>query len=336
MKYLFSILVLLSVTVMFLNAKNALIDKKWMLQQNQLSRSAFLINGVYNYEIYFMEDADKSFFLNFYNSNGSIIHFIKFNKGKGPGELMFPSSAVFYESKIFIYDDKLNRISIYSTNGSYIDDFLLNITPGTRSQMLIFRDSYIFHDNYEHELYIVDFAGNFIKKVTYPTPIIGNEINGKNLNGGGVFCDDNYVYIGYYQKPYKIKIFDNTFNEDGTLTRKIKGDYSNYRFKPSGKGMEGDLLIGSLKSYGNKLYAVYGGNILGEKGKMHISVFDIQTRKFIDEVKCQDLDVIHGLCKIIGVTKDHIVLFIQGYENEDAKHSNNRTGSVLLIRNVFP
>ena len=330
MKYSGNIMALSILLSLFLSITiNA--QSSWSPQSKPLSRAAFMINGIEKQHLYFMEDSSESFNLNFYSFSGKLDSTISFRKGKGPGELLFPASLTISNDQIYIFDDKLNKVSIYDRTGHYIDDIVLATVLGTRSQMVVFNNYFVFHDNYEHELFVLDQNGTVIKDMKYSSPIVGNDINGQALNGGCISADESFLYIGSYQKPFTIKIFDKNFLLIKSLTRTIHNSYTSYRYKSSGNGMEGDMLIGSIRSSDNKLYAVYGGNILCEKGKMHISVFDKTTNTYLKDLASKELEDIWGMCKLVGVTDDSLVLFIQGYRNEQKKKLNEKEGFVVFI-----
>jgi len=126
-------------------------------------------------------------------TNGTLIKEKKLIKGKGPGEVLRPTSLSLSNNKLFLLDSQLSRVSYFDTSGSFIGSLQIPFFV-TQIRMAVKQDTVIIlcGDAKSQKLvHYFDLNGNKIKDIisinelNYPENILGLKNN--KIKGIGQF-----------------------------------------------------------------------------------------------------------------------------------------------------
>ena len=153
----------------------------------------------------------------YFDSAGNFIRQIG-NKGRGPGEFLFPSYCGFDEDgKIFIGDFSQRRISVFDETGEFIESFLVKnmlngmlVLPGNR---IIIHDQTLAMLMNHETVFIYDHKGNLLRKfggISESMKKLKNIPSGASLFFGPYLATyENYLfefdYVDYHIKKYDIE-----------------------------------------------------------------------------------------------------------------------------------
>lgn len=256
----------------------------------------------------------------FFTFSGEIIETIRFKIGKGPGYIGHPAAVKIYNGKIYIYDDSLRKISIFSRKGVFIDDILISDIFGIGGTIDIEGKFLYYHGFYQNKLVKYDMEqATVVRSIAYSDfkkeDLDKDEIK---IRGGYLKVDQerDALYIGYYNGPYCIEIFNRGLEKKCSLKR--KNAEQKFPLVQTRRGFwSGTFSISSLCRYEDFLIASSGGGTLIKNGKpsalkesFSISVFDLESRKLRNEITIRQISHVVGNAYIIGITEDYIVLYM--------------------------
>lgn len=285
--------------------------------------------AMYQGEIYYPVMEGNTFGLQFYSVTGEKGRRITFPAGNGPGEVQpFSVSALkIVNEKIYIVNLAARTLSLFDTEGKYMDDIQLNDEMGFLYSLDTFKDRLYFTGLFKNRIGAIDLKdGSLIKRVEYEDPITDmTKIMGSDLKTGSLNVDQSggHIYLGYYNAPYRIEEYDENLELVRTMSRPLKEKYEN--MKVGGLG-GGHLLISSVKNDEKYIYASFGG---GQKtsrdgGGMQIeamprpffvSVFDKASGQCVKEIRIDAIPVLEGVAGLVGVTKEHLVFLIADFKD---------------------
>ena len=285
--------------------------------------------ALYQKEIYYPVIEGNAFGLQFYSLTGEKGRRIMFPAGNGPGEVQpFTVSALkIVNERIYIVNLATRTLSLYDTDGEYLDDIQLNDEMGFLYSLDTFKDRFYFTGLFKNKIGVIDLKdGSLIKRVEYEDPITDmTKIMGSDLKTGSLNVDQasGHIYLGYYNGPYRVEEYDENLDLVRTMTRPLKEKYEN--LKVGGQG-GGHILIASVKNDEKYIYACFGG---GQKttrdgGGMQIeamprpffvSVFDKASGQCVKEIRIDNIPVLEGVAGLVGVTKEHLVFLIADFKD---------------------
>jgi|MTBAKSStandDraft_2_1061841.scaffolds.fasta_scaffold62110_1 hypothetical protein len=302
--------------------------KAWMpeyLAPNDPQSKAAMYQG----EIYYPAIEGNAFGLQFYSLNGEKGRRIMFPAGNGPGEVQpfTVSSLKIVNDRIYIVNLGTRALSLFDTEGKYLDDIQLNDDLGFIYSLDTFKDRLYFTGLFKNKIGAIDLKdSSLIKCVEYEDPITDmTKIWGSDLKTGSLNVDqaNGHIYLGYFNAPYRVEEYDENLDLVRTMSRPLKEKYEN--MKVGGQG-GGHLLISSVKNDEKYIYASFGG---GQKttqdgGGMQIeamprpffvSVFDKKTGKCVKEIRIDNIPVLEGVAGLVGVTKEHLVFLFADFKD---------------------
>lgn len=291
----------------------------------------------------------------FFTFSGEIIETIRFKIGKGPGYIGHPAAVKIYNGKIYIYDDSLRKISIFSRKGVFIDDILISDIFGIGGTIDIDGKFLYYHGFYKNKLVKYDMEkAAVVKSIVYPDYKKENlDKEEIKIRGGYLEVDQecNALYIGYYNEPYRIEMYNKELEKSCVF--KKKGVNQKFPLVQQRSGFwSGTFSISSLCRYEDFLIASSGGGTLIKNGKpsalkesFGLSVFDLESKKLRNEITIRQISHVVGNAYIIGITDDYIVLYmsdeddtfekveqLKDYKENDLKtRFNIKTREVLII-----
>lgn len=301
--------------------KEAEIKKIWGVKKitmNNPGRCA----GLYNNMVYFINKTKTNFILKFYSLGGKLKRKIKFDISKGPGGIVSTFSLKIKDDKIYIYDSTLARISIFNMNGEFIDLIKVNKNIGIYPNMDINDGVVYLTGHFRNKLVKFDLTkGKILKKIEYENSMTKNDFFDKNVLTGALTYDknDDLIYLGYYNKPYRIVIYDTNLKKKGRITRGLDEKLKKVKWMKLGRGtaLIGEFAIHSLFIDKKYIYAPYGYGFTYTKKRIRslgdventIHIFDKKTGKYIYDVWNKKLNNSGFGYTILGANKKHIVLF---------------------------
>ena len=163
---------------------------------------AWYMSGVNNEGVYTVESENNTYYLCTYNDQGKLLKKISFDKGKGPGELYYPSYMFKADGYLWFHCMFLQTLSKFDLSGEFIDSYLLESTDENGTLGMLDGDI-IYHGLGLTFLKKINLKTNeVIKSIEYDSKIKNAWINqGKWENnpvaGGCMLVDDDSdnIYI---------------------------------------------------------------------------------------------------------------------------------------------
>ena len=287
-----------------------LLDSSWFGMGDSLC-------GFHNGEFYAMVKKNDGYKLQFSDEKGNITREYNFDKGKGPGETMFPASITLADENICIYDSWMEKISLFDPEGEFIDSYLLD-GIGDHGSITVIDNAVYYHGlaltfflkydfSTEEEIKRVPHSEKMRKSWFDMDARLKTPVEGGCLAAGP---DKKRLYIGYWNMPYRVDEFDLDLNKLRTFTRTLDRNY-----KPL-QGSFGERLISGIQFYDNELLASFGtGTYLdGDDYKacrdpFFITVFDMNDPARYREIVCEELSPALGT-RLIGVDDDWLYVLV--------------------------
>ena len=321
--------------------------------------SDFAMTGInyYNSDIIYPTRGDRSFMFVFQDLTGKTGRTVTVPYGKGPGEMQSHMTISVAEDKIVIYDYAASKVIVYGTDGKHIDDYNLDTTIGVPMTVAIAGSDMYINGKYDNKLIKYDLLANaVVKGIKYESNKTTVPITGDVFEGGWVAYDpvDELVYLGYYNRPFRLERYDTDLNLKDTLTVADADTYKKctwYYPNPIQTTQIGDRVIAGIVFDENYVYASYGGGYevaINDPNKPYeynpsvvkISVFEKKTGRSVLTIGCQQLDGIRGFIKILGVTKENIILQIADMSDvtyrimgKNRSATQNRNFAVVVLKN---
>lgn len=320
--------------------------------KNKIYRAAMYMSGINTMGVYNLESKDNKYSLCTYDDQGNLLEEISFDSGKGPGELFYPSHMFMTGGYYWFHSTFSQTLSKFDISGKFIDSYLLEGTNDYGALGMIDGDL-VYHGLGLTLLKKIDLKTNkVIESLEYNSKIKNDWIDPKKwdnmaIAGGCLLVDDdrNKIYIGYYNKPYRIEEYDSTFKLVRTFRFDLGGDYVIYR---RGRGgFSGDCLISSMRIHDNRLYACYGhtwwaskkGSARITKNPFFILVYDLETGKLAEKITCPHIDDQAVGVFIIGVKNDKIYLYVignpesmQSFGDSIGYNLGNQYGAIIVVK----
>ena len=281
--------------------------------------------GMYDDMIYYTVRDSETITLKFSDLNGVVKKSLTFYRGKGPGEILTFTNLLVRDGIIYFYDAEQYRLSMFDMQGDYLDCVLINESFGMGSIIDIHDNMVYSHGMFNTKAVKYDIENEkMIKAIKYykDKNVLGitKELIKMPVKKGTIAVDDGKVHIGYWSKPFRIDVMDNDLEQLSSVTRKMDGKYKKYTF--SLKGLDGNIMISSLKFDDEYMYACFGGGqtislakrkLTGIPAPFTISVFDKQTYRLEKELYFEEIPVLNGMAGIVGITDKYVVLLITDF-----------------------
>ncbi|HDS02879.1 MAG TPA: hypothetical protein ENN72_04130 [Firmicutes bacterium] len=278
--------------------------------------------------IYFAGPVGEKWRITFSDTNLKEERFIEIGYGKGPGEIATFSALHITDDLISIYDDMMQRVSLFSLSGDFIDVANLPTLPITVSFQQV-DGAYLFHP-FEGSL-LVSFSkdGTLLAEKVYNSA--RREIRHQDpYLGGCMISDGEYLYFGYANSPFRVEKFDSRLNSLKVITRPFKafkGKVNYYRkkdiFVTEGRHLIWDLLVND-----SFIVASVGRGRVVDETKIHsedsiwknitveneIDIFDKETGKWLIQIKSPQIPSSSSGYQILGFDGNKLLLLTHGLE----------------------
>lgn len=76
--------------------------------------------------IYIWGESSDKYLMTFFNTDGTLLKRLVFQKRKGPGQIAFAFYGKIFDDTLYILDHGMKRISYFDLNGNYIDEVTLH------------------------------------------------------------------------------------------------------------------------------------------------------------------------------------------------------------------
>lgn len=232
-------------------------------------------------KIYVVDSQDNA--IKIFSKTGKFLSAIG-KQGRGPGELIMPSSISIYKDQLFVSDFGNRRIQVFDKSGKFIRSFK---TPAAGSDIFVLDQELILlvhltsagNSPDERLLYLINFSGEQIGQFL-PCSFTGDRVYDALKNLITVFPLADGYFIVTYRSDDLIWL---KFNRKGEIVARIKPDkaYKPLKMKiPFIKGPTRSFEINfwHATSDGNFIYYLESVILPGEQDNQpgrHIYVFDL-------------------------------------------------------------
>lgn len=314
------------------------------LDISQMSSNPGELMEIAGDDLIYLSSKGDNFYFNIINLKTKDKSRIKISRGKGPNELYMPMSIALKNNKIYIYDMMLKKISIYNTKGEYLDDIYFKEQIGWPHSFDVFKEYFVFNGGLHNKIVLLDRKGKIYKKLPYKK-IQRMPEHGKKFRGGIIKSGANELYLGSFDKPYRIEIYDGNLNLKRKITHEVKGDYKDpvWNMKLQYPVPVGSYMISSLYVTDDFIYAnsINRFDVISEnkKGKyktyldeFYINVFDKNGGKLKYKLINDKIEKTEGFT-VVRVDTDSIYLFV--HEDILRKLDNNieSKNGILILNN---
>ncbi len=312
--------------------------------QNMAQNNASLCSGIYNNNVYFVEESTEKFTVRFMSFDGKERSSFEIRKGKGPGQALHSLGLRIVNDTIYFADLALSRISMFDMTGKFIDSIEYDNTTGPIVTFDIVGTMLYFHSINLTYLGIMDLTtGSIIKKIPYSKEDEENFKKDITEAKNGILKfnhNNNTLYFGNVSSPYRLDSYDTDLTKQKTYTYELESNIKPMIFSTVNTGLSGDLVIGSIMYDATHVYTTkIGGRFHAKSNQLEFPAFDGEILSF--NIKTGNPDYVYtsdilknmkGFLTILGVTDDYIVLHI-GAAEDYAKilSKDNTTGFVQMI-----
>lgn len=273
-------------------------------------------SGIYKDKIYIARFKNtNTITLHFYDFEGNKTKTVDFNRGKGPAQINNPALFSVAKDKIYIYDDTVQKLNLYDLKGNFIKAYSIDTKLGLMGSCKL-DDKYLYyHGFYKNKLVKYNYKKRkIVEKISYKN-FNKKDFKDKKfeVNGGYMHIIKDKIYIGYYNQPYRIEIYNKNLKHLETIKKELDKNYQDV--VKTEKGVwTGAFVISSVKSYDNNLYASFGGGdkSIGKNSKLlknrfRIFVFD-KKHKYKFKLINNKLKYIQGNIWILGIKNNKIIM----------------------------
>ncbi len=226
--------------------------------------------------------------------NGDELKKVRIERGKGPGEVLFPLNIEVDDDNIVICDSGMRRTTLFDMDGQYDDSFEMDTDTGMIFLSSIKDKKMAFNSFNETLIGVMDIQnGKVIHSIPHEkTGFPGND--DPYLGCAVTFdTDSGDIYTGWADSPYRIEIYSPELELKKTIYKKIDFDMDDptWYSQNGGLDMQGDFLIASISVDENYIYTpshemsvIFEGGIEVNELKGSVCVFDKKTGNFVREL----------------------------------------------------
>ena len=309
---------------------------------NMTSSNAMLCAGVQDGAIYFLREWEERFEVQFADYDGTMLKSIIIPRGKGPGEIMHSLGVKFYDDKVLFADMLMRRITLFSEEGEYLDEFQMKEGMDMPISFEIADGNLYYTGLVRDKITVMDIAsGETVRKIPYeegPYPMEAGEKT--ELVMIKYDKEDGRFYLAYAGYPYRIERLGKDLEVDMKIGKKMKKKYRPLKWAvPYGNSLTGDFMIVSMMTDDKYLYTARGFAISQnnelENTDFSIYVFEKSTGRFVYEIKNSMIEEVRGGISVIGITDEYIVLHM--LDNGDTSRNifggdNPTVMSILVLK----
>ena len=292
---------------------------EWQIKDLNWARGGTIQSLCIDNDLLFIPLQDRStYVLNYYDFYGTLKKSLPLKSGKGPGEIIQPWAVTFDSEHYYIYDGRMERITILDLEGNYIDDHLLNEFPGWIHSLQVHNGKIFFYGAYRDNM-ITRFDSQFNVETN-----LHNEITLKTVKKGDkgdlgqiiINHDTEEIFFANNGYPYEIKIYDLDLNQTGLMSSDLTYSYKDYVF--TGRSFSGDLIMGNMQPYKKYIYTCVGSRDLGPNKPIFINIFDTETDELKYHILCPNLEKCSEMASfyLIGVSDEKIWLMVTEYNRD--------------------
>ena len=308
--------------------------------------SPWRAKGVYDNKIWYVALEGPKFYLIFRDFSGKEVKRLNIVRGKGPGEILVPYAVRIKKGKIYIYDSYQFKVAMYDMNLNLFDEFMVTQNGLGVQEFDIFDNNFYFRYYYDALILKTDYTGKMLGKVVFKKKLDPKTYPKKAPHSGVLLADESGIYIGSNTTPYRIEKYNReSLKKEFEIRLKFHKAYKPTQWKAH-VGFLGNYMVYSIVSDENYLYVPFGfcvyyknQGLHGGKVKNRIFVFDKRTGKFVYNIECDKLNNTGFGYKIVGVTKDKIVLYsdakdvAKGLVSDKKLKEKSYTGWFFILEN---
>ena len=292
-------------------------------------------------QVIYMQRFQEYINILFTGLDGAVSKTLRVNRGKGPGELLFPLNIGVGDDRIYISDSGTWSTTAYDLEGDYIDSFPMTEETGYIFLSDVQGSSMAFNSFNQTMLGIMDLETGVITK-RIPFEKAGFPEPGEPYIGCSIAMDpySDKIFVGRTDPPYRIEVYGPELDLLKTYYKKTDYDImpAEWYGSPGGNmDMQGDFLISSIVVDEKYIYApshemsVLFENKLDVKPiRGSICVFDKNTGKYMWELTSDMLKKYKGTLTVLGADRDHITVLVNSLDKNlnDIINKENATASI--------
>lgn len=300
--------------------------------------NALMNTGSYNGQVYYLENAPKEYKVHFINHEGETVNIIAVPKGKGPGEITHNWRLKVFDDRVYLLDESQNKIVVYDLQGEAVDDIYFNVTGERIIDFVVFQDSIILEGIFKYKLLKLDKStGDIVAELKYEKAYSVNEYFASDLRDGILACDDGRIYLGYYNKPFRIDVFSDALEQVDSFVKDYGDGYENcgwQRHPQGGVALMGHQMVYNMFVKGDEIYVPFGQGITYDEDGMHfmdvenaIYVMNKTNGKLKQKIWSEGLPMSGAGYGILDATENEITLFLI-YDDDAIKAILDKTNTV--------
>ncbi len=295
-------------------------------------------------KLIYLSSEGNYFYFNIINLKTKEKSILKISKGKGPNEMYMPMSIALKDNRIYVYDMMLKKISIYDTEGQYLDDIYFKEHIGWPHSFDVYKKDFVFNGGLHNKIVLLDREGKIYKKLAYEK-IQRMPVPNEKFRGGIIKSDGKKLFLGSFDKPYRIEVYDSDLKLERKITKKIKNNYENpvWNLQLQHPMPVGSYMISSLYMSGDYIYtnSISRFDVITEDKKkkyktfendFYINVFDKKMGKIEYKIINSKIDETEGFT-IVKVDKNKIYLFVSEDILKKLDKNIKSKNGILILNN---
>ena len=254
-----------------------------------------------------------------------------------------------YKKYIYILDTNINKIIKYNFDGEFIEEIYFNKLKEKIYDFIILDKNIIIEGIYKYKLLKINKrTKQVISKLKYETVLDKKNYFSHSLREGSLFYKKNNIYLGYFNKPFRIDVFNKKLEKIKTIQKNYGKKYKECKWQkhPSGgKAIMGHYMIKNLKVKNNNIYVPFGEGFKYTKKGMEfldvdncLYVINKDTNKTIYKLWNKNLPKTGAGYKLLNINQKKIILFTI-YDNKtinqllkySKKEYNNFPKGVIIV-----
>lgn len=259
-----------------------------------------------------------------FDKNGKAIK--KIGKvGRGPGEYLYPESAYYSDSLIYVNDSDLLRLTIFNSNYQFLNSITLPIPFADirlhENRIWGYRTNMQFHFKSNNIIFEIDENGKILTEFHKQSNHYSIAAESK---GGGFIIIDNFFYVTV---PYEYKI--SKYNKNGVLLKETFG--SSQYFTPPSQNIDAMEITSDIKkhiqfhrTWGPILQIFEINNIIAiiyqcapnNGGEKYIDFYDKDLNLLLNEIKMP-----FYISKLFA--KDQLIYLFKKSEYDSIENASN-------------
>ena len=230
--------------------------------------------AAYRDHIYYMEDAGTDYRVHVLDSQGEQDSVITIPKGKGPGEMTHNWRLKIFDDLIYLLDTSQNKIVVYDLQGEPADDIYFDVTGERITDFVVLSDSIVLEGVFKNKLLKLDKeTGDILAKLEYDKVYQSvNEYFSSELREGVLASHDGRIYLGYYNKPFRIDVFSVDLEQEKSIVKDYGEGYETCgwrRHPQGGVALMGHQMVYNMFVNGEEITVPFGQGITYDNEGMH-------------------------------------------------------------------